>query len=106
MSESTPYEENLYERILEPAGLMSELKDIADTSIPTIDKLLVMLLPQCTQNNFNENSTPPQFSSEMPFTNHVPQLQKIDPERTTGLCSVMLSNQAAETFTNECLNNS
>ena len=84
---------------------MGELEDIADTSIPTIDKLLVLLLPECTQNNLNENSTSPQFSSEMPFTNHMRQVQKIDPELTIGLCSVILSDRAAETFTNECLNN-
>ena len=32
MLESTPCEENLFEMISEPAGLMGELEDIADTS--------------------------------------------------------------------------
>ena len=105
VSESTPCEENLFEMISEPAGLMGELENIADTTIQTIDELLVMLLPQCMQNNFNENSTPSLFSSETPYTNHMRQLQKIDPELTIGLCSVMLSDRAAETFTNKCLNN-
>ena len=54
VSESTPCKENLYEIISGPAGLISELEGIADMSIPTIDELLVMLLLQCTQNNFNE----------------------------------------------------
>ena len=82
---------------------MSEIEDIADTSVLTIDELLKSLLRQCTQNSFNENYTIPQFSSEKPFTNHVWQLQMIDPELTIGLCSIKLSDPT-EIFTNECLN--
>ena len=33
-------DENLFDMISGPAGLMSELDDIADTSIPTIEELL------------------------------------------------------------------
>ena len=39
VSESTPVscDENLFDMISSPTGQMSELEDIADTSIPTID---------------------------------------------------------------------
>ena len=84
---------------------MSELEDIADTAIPTIAELLLYLIPQCSQNSFNENCiTLPQFSSETMFTNQVSQLQTIDPEITFRLCSVMFSDPEAELFTNKCLN--
>ena len=85
-------DEDLFDMISGPVGLMGELEDIADTAIPTIDELLMSLIAQCTQNSFNKNSiTLPQFSSETMFTNHVRQLQTIDTEITFGLCSVMLS---------------